>query len=420
MWYAVALSLLGLGVDVEAVTLSGERAAGSLSAVTADGLVLRTDNGEARVAANELLTIKHVPPPGSENQEKPRVWIELIDDSKLFGLSYTSANGTAKFTLLGGETLDIPTRSIRSVRFQEQDSEMARQFQLAKQWREILSSEPHGDLIIIRKVNESEAEDGEGEVKVRMSLALDQLEGVLGDISAEKVAFEYENQQIPVARTKVEGIRYFHPAGRELPDPLCRCDDVYGNQWNLKSVTLVGDKLQLVSVSGVKADLQLTHWRELDYSAGKVAYLSDLEPEKMEWTNYFGTTAASPNLAKLFAPRRDRDFEGHKLSLAGREYEKGLALHSKTLVEYRLQGKYSKFLALAGIDDGVRPAGDLSLVVMLDGKRLGEHRLRGNDESPLNLEYDVRGGRKLSLLVDFGEGLDVSDRLHLVNARVTK
>lgn len=413
MWIVLTTALvLAAGPQASVTTLTGDQVVGQLVRAGTEEIALSTAAGERSFAAAEILSLKlkqanNAPP------QKAAVWLELIDGSQLQATECLIAKGIARATLLGGNSIDLPTRSLQTVRLQDHESDVARQGRLARQWQDIIAAPATADVIVIRKLSTGEDNDAP------MTAVLDTLEGVLGDVSEEKVQFTYDEQTIPVDRAKVEGFVYFHPAGRELPSPLCRIDDNAGNRWNVKSLTLAGETLQFVSTAGVKAELPVARITGFDYSAGKILFLSDVEPETSEWTNAYGDNSATASLARLFAPRRDQSFGGEPLTLDGQSYEKGLALHSKTVLEYRLLGKFSKFLALAGIDDKVRPAGDVLLVVALDGKPLGEHRIRGKDAA-VPLEYDIRGGRKLTITVDFGGALDVADRLHLVNARVTK
>jgi hypothetical protein len=50
---------------------------------------------------------------------------------------------------------------------------------------------------------------------------------------------------------------------------------------------------------------------------------------------------------------------------------------------------------------------------------LWEGDVRGTDPAQ-QLELDVAGVRRLEILADYGEGLDVGDRLDLAEAQVTK
>jgi len=403
---------LTAGPEVQLSTLAGEQVAGTLAGLTSDGATIATASGERKFAATELLAVHPAAAPSKE-ASPASVWIELIDGTTLLGTQYQVAKGVASVTLVSGERVDIPTRSLQSVQLQSHDTEQAKASQLARQWQEISTAKHSGDVLVVRKLRG-------GDDETMQAASLDLLEGVLGDVTNEKVHFTFEDQTIPVDRAKVEGVLYFHPTGRELPSPVCRVADAAGSTWNVKSLTLSDATLQLVSTSGVKFDLPLARLKALDYSLGKIVFLSDLEPETAEWSNAFGPSAALASLTKLFAPRRNTSFDGQPLVIAGQSYDKGLAIHSRTLLEYRLQGKFNKFFALAAIDDAVRPAGNVRLVISLDGKPLGEHTITGKDAAATNLQYDIREGRKLSILVDFGDGLDVADRLHLVNARVTK
>jgi len=73
----------------------------------------------------------------------------------------------------------------------------------------------------------------------------------------------------------------------------------------------------------------------------------------------------------LFQPRVDRALFGGPLQLPreanGRAtpawpYAKGLAIHSRTKIVYRLPREFRSFSAIAGIDSRVRPAGNVRLV----------------------------------------------------------
>lgn len=415
MWTLVITSLaLAAAPQVEARTLAGHKEAGTLTSLSADGVTLEREGNSVTLAARDLLSIKPVQAPTAASADKPSVWIELIDGSQLQAKRYTVARSVASAALVGGEAVEIPTRSIRHVRLQSHESPLAQQSQLPRQWQEITGGQPTGDVIVIRKLST----DGDDEPT---SAALDQLEGIVEEITDDKVHFTFDDQKIPVDRGKVEGVIYFHPSGRELPQPLCRVDDVAGSAWNVKSLALSLDDglLQLTSVAGVKALLPLDRLKAIDYSSGKIVYLSDLEPETSQWSSPFGKTAAQANLARLFAPRRDMAFDGGPIVIGGQSHEKGLAVRSRTLLEYRLAGKFNKLLAVAALDDSVGLRGHVKLVVSLDGKVLGEHQIAAGAE-PAELNYDIRGGRKLSILVDVGQGLDIGDRLYLGSARVTQ
>jgi hypothetical protein len=94
-------------------------------------------------------------------------------------------------------------------------------------------------------------------------------------------------------------------------------------------------------------------------------------------------------------------------------------MHSRTELVYRLPGKFGTFRALAGIDDRVRPGGDVRLVIYGDGRLLLDKQITGRDE-PVPLTVDISGVARLKIVADFGGDLDVSDHLDLCEPRVFK
>jgi hypothetical protein len=301
--------------------------------------------------------------------------------------------------LADGSEADLPTRAIRWVRFQPPGETSEK---LAKQWSEMLDSKPTGDLMVVRKKG-----------------SLDYFEGKLGDVGEEAAKFTSDDDVLNVPRLKIEGLVYFHAKEDELPEATCKAVDVYGTSLFAQEVTLVEGRLKISTSAGLALAWPLEVVSMLDYSAGKIQYLSDLEPDSVRYVPFFGLPKELPSLAQYYAPRRDIGFDQTPLRLDGAKYAKGLALASRTVIVYRLPGKFRVFKATAGIDDSVRPGGNVRVEIKGDGKMLWEAAVKGTDKST-PLELDVTGVKRLEIVVDFGEDMDVADRLDLCEARVTK
>ena len=181
----------------------------------------------------------------------------------------------------------------------------------------------------------------------------------------------------------------------------------------------LADAFQWTTTGGVQVSLPLEQVVDIDFSGGKIAYLSDLEPEGVRWAPSFGIQKSLPALEAFFAPRQDRSFDSTPLQLGGIQYPKGLAVHSRTELTYRMPGGFRWFRAVAGIDDSVRPNGKVRLAVHGDGKVLLDEVIAGN-EPPKPLDLDVAGVRRLVILVDFADVVGAGDYLLLCNARITK
>ncbi len=76
-------------------------------------------------------------------------------------------------------------------------------------------------------------------------------------------------------------------------------------------------------------------------------------------------------------------------------------------------------LATVGIDDRVRPRGNVRLEIEGDGRPLLDAPVTGADP-PRPVDLDLTGVGRLTILVDYGEDMDVADHLDLCDARIVK
>lgn len=374
-------------------TTAGETLSGTLLELSAERIAVETAEGRKEIGADELAGLKPLAAPRGPEQQ-PAVWIELIDGSTLPAASYAVKEGQAEIETIGHGQATLPTSAVASVRFKEQDSG------LAAQWAEIRKADRAGDLIVIRKKE-----------------SLDYQGGVAGDVSDEKVQFMIDGESLSVKRSRVEGVFYFHPAGKTLPDSVFRLADAAGARLEVAKAELAGGALQLSTPAGLKLSVELPGIGAVD---GKVQYLSDLEPEAVEWTPYFGEAGQPASLKEFYRPRWNQSLSGGALSLGGVEYGKGISMVSGSEVSYRLpEGRYSKLKAVAGIDDAVRPGGNARLLVLGDDKLLFEGTVTGRD-APIPVEVDLTGVRRLKLKVEFGGEQEVLDHVDFCDARILK
>jgi hypothetical protein len=327
---------------------------------------------------------------GAKPAQESKVWIELIDGSTLTGLAYAVRSGKAEVATAGGK-VEIATRDIATVRLQ------ALEEGIKDQWARVLAAKRSGDLLVTRKAD-----------------AIDYHEGALKNVTDDVVEFDLDGELVPVKRTKAFGLVYHHRAERQLPAGICIITDITGAKWTAQSFELAGDKLKWTTPAGVEVTRAATEV-QVDFCH----FLSDLKPESVKWTPYIGAEKDVPSAVQFFAPRQDRNQDGKQLQLQGKPYAKGLWMHTRTEMVYRLPGKFSRLKAVAGIDDGVRPKGHVRLVIRGDDKVLMEEQITGNDP-PKNVDVDITGVRRLTIFADWGGALDVSDHLDLCNARIIK
>ncbi len=375
--------------------LDGAAMAGGLSELGLQGIKLTTERGPVALEIGKLAGISPKGVPEGAGSA-PAVWLELVDGSSPVGSAYTATEGRARLTLPGGEPLDLPTQDVRWVRFQAPSGAAP------AQWSRILGMDLKSDLLAVKTA------DG-----------IDYHKGLLRDVTAEAVKFELDGELLPIQRSKVYGLAYYHPAGRELPQALGAIVETSGATWSMRTIQLAGERIEWTTPTGLKLSRGPAAIKRIDFSKGKIAYLSDLEPESVAWTPYVHFGKDFPARTESAAPRRDRSRDAGPLVLDGKSYRKGLGLSSRTLVVYRLPERFSRFVATVGIDDRVRPLGHVRLVIRGDDKTLLDTAVAGTEPAqPVNL--DLAGVRRLSILVDFGEDLDVADHLDLGDAKLVK
>jgi len=377
----------------EVQLLDGQPVSGSIAAMDDDKVTIETTDGPVVVDVGKLLRIVAAPP-GKVLATETAVWVDLVDGSSVVGSDYSATEGRARITFADKQYAELSVERVAAVRFQTQT------VTVAAEWSRILDMNNDSDVLVVRK----------GE-------AINYHGGLLGDVDRTTVQFNLDGDVLPVKRGKVLGVIYYHRDNVFLPQSVCSVSDTGGSRWVVSSLALSGDMMKLTTPAGLTVSRPLRQISQIDFSSGKVTYLSDLKPESVNWSPYFGNTDKLPALRKFFAPREDSSLASGKLRLGGKVYDKGLALHSRCELVYRLPARFSRFKATAGIDDSVRPHGNVRLVISGDDRTLLETTIDGTDP-PKPIDLDVSGVRRLTILVDFGQRLDVADHLDLCEARI--
>lgn len=218
-------------------------------------------------------------------------------------------------------------------------------------------------------------------------------------------------------------------------------------------------RLHVKTTCGVALELPVEELVSADYSFGKLVYLSDLKPLSVQWTPRVGLPAAATMIRHYGEPRNNAPFGRPDSGLPGLEwsdskqadpglagngiavenspltlrwqsahgvgndelkaYAKGLAIRSRTKLVYRLPKGMRIFHAIAGIDPATSSQGNVTLKLAGDRGGFWEGAIDGNHR-PVRIDLDLQDSRQLTILVDYGKNLDWGDRLHLVDARVTR
>jgi NPCBM/NEW2 domain len=400
-----------------ATRLDGMAIVGELRSWDETRVVMTAGGAEQTILLNDLLSLRWASMrPGDEPSATfDSAEMELIDGSRIpideFQSTATQATvGLAPWRTSLEKTLQLARKQLVAVRLQPLSASAA------QQWGEIRDIHFTSDVLVLLK---------------RKGQSLDYVEGVLGDVSAEKIEFKLEGESLRIDRAKVAGLIFYRAKDRADGEPRCVVRGNSGLQAVVSKAQLVNGIVELTTVNGVALDWPLQDIYLADYSAGKLVYLSDIEPVTEQWTPLVGLPAGATLAAEYGRPRSDRSAYGGPLTLRLEDstsrsaaeqtgtFNKGLALRSRTELVFRLPSSFGRFTTIAGIDPSTSTSGNVRLEIHGDDRLLFEDAI-GGGEPPRSIDLDISGVKRLKLIVDYGSNLDSGDWLNLCDARIVK
>jgi len=355
-------------------------------------IAVNYEDGQA--ANTQAKAAEHTVPKLAVDPKAPSVppldaWVYLTGDEKLFGKLETIGQETLRLTTPWQDHLDIPLSRIAGVQLGLLEPKETRD-SFAKR----LKTRGSEDLLL--------AQTKKGEVIA--------ISGVVEQTENGRLHFRYQGRSRTLLLEQVEGLilaaRPDSPQADELRPTFTLADGiVVSGQW--KDLDASVWKLQTAWGQDVK--LPAAEIQDVRFHGGKMTYLSDLNPSKVEEAPFFG---------HRLGWRRDLSLLGEPLKMNGRTYERGLAVHSRCILTFDLNGRYSRFETVVGFDEAARAAGRVDCRVFADGKELYANRDLRADGSPVKLVLPVAGAEQLRLQVDFGADQDTGDRVIWANARL--
>ncbi|MFW5817184.1 MAG: NPCBM/NEW2 domain-containing protein [Planctomycetota bacterium] len=234
--------------------------------------------------------------------------------------------------------------------------------------------------------------------------------GVLKSIKDGKITFRFNDADRQIGLGKVTLIRIAKMT-RKSPSPAGILVGKGGTRVAFTDIRMDANSVKLTPVNTTARTIDRKLVAKLEFISDSVKDLTQLKPAKVTEHGFFGTS---------FPYKKNLSVGGRPLRMNKTTYRRGLGLHSFCELTYEIDGSYKTFVAIAGIDDEVRPHGDAQLIVLGDGKKLAEYRITGRDK-PTTVRVKIDGVKKLTLRVDFGQDkLGVSDHVNLGAPRLIK
>lgn len=342
----------------------------------------RVRNGNAAAPAGAAAAAAHASKPGGDWQ------IDLQGEDKWTGMVKSWSQKNIQFALDASpeSVIDVPVEQVREV--------WKGPANLVRQARALKIKAATEDVAFIEK-------DGQ----------MHDVKGLVVGIEGGELIFRFNGEDRKINLGRLVGVELaaqeahlaqtFHQAV-ELAG-----GDVISGQWK----QLNDGKIELQTPWGKSIQVPMEQVASIANRNGKVVFLSDLTPSKVEQTPYFD---------RVFPYRNDLSLDGGAIHLADGYFEKGVSMHSRSVLEYPTNGQFEQFKAHVGFEQPEGAMGQCAIRLVGDGRVLYQDADARGTNKPADVNVDVKGVNRLTLEVDFGEGQDVGDRVAWANARLLR
>jgi len=374
-------------VEVNVTRIDGTTIEGRwLGYSTEAGMTIAVPTGSEHVAIDDVMSVMFAgaadnaasADAGAE-QPSSTATLYLADGGQLPGAFLGGTGETVRARTALGPSLDLPLAGLAGLRLVGPQAFAKAESLFQSALRDRL---PGQDVLVTREADEPKV-----------------LRGRLESIDADSGSITLGNQTRTFRMDRIYGLVFATGVSRVDPLPV-RFEFRDGSVFSGRLAA--GDENAITVANAFSASLTvpLVKLSRLDVLSPRVVYLSDVEPTSVQ---------VEGRVHRPWEVSRDHGLMGQPLVLDGRTYAKGIACHSRSELSYDLSEPFVAFVAHLGIDDHVRPRGSVVFRVLGDSKELFSSGLvTGRDASRL-VRVGIEGVRTLTLVVDYGDELDVAD-----------
>jgi hypothetical protein len=374
-------------IDLELVRIDGRAFQGRLSAL-APNVVLDTASESVSLAWSDVLGLRplNLAVPAQPERPPAPVRLELADGSSFYCDVTAATQRDFSVRLPGGQTCTVEFAAVRAIHGSAATDASRRALAEAA-----ADAQAATDVAIVAK--------GQEVVVLR---------GSMRGVTAEHVLFAWNAREVPIPWARLAGVILARPTPRGASALVTlHTGEVFAGR------VAGGDENEIELQSAVFRDLKLG-WDQIariDCRSERVRFVSDLKPLRYEF---------EPMFDRKWPYAFDATPQGRPITLGGRPFGKGVVMHSRAQLWFRLDREYQQFAALAGVLDEVGARGAVTLRVLGDGRLLWEQRGVRGGQTPREVLVRVAGVEELVLQVDFDEDLDLGDHAAWAFARLIK
>lgn len=380
-------------VDVTLITIDGTQASGDWLGASEDGYIqIKTGEQTIKFPMYDVARVRfdHVKKVDASHKDE-KVIFHLADGGRLIGLFVGGGEESVLCDSVLGEKLSLPFDRLAGIQLVDRQN-FSRAYEL---FVEALSERlPGKDTLITRSDDDAKS-----------------LRGRLTRVDPVQCSFMLGDHTRNVQTEKLFGL-VFATGVSNLQNDRLRISLADGSNMTGQCVRADQDNIVLNLSIGKTLEIPIKHLASLDYNSERVVYIGDID---------YAEYQSRGRLHRSWPVRLNQNVAGGKISIGGQSFTKGIGCHSYSEIKYNLDGKYESFVSTIGIDDVVRPRGCVVFRVLGDDQKVlyESDLLRGTD-APRNIIVDVQRQKEMTLVVDFGDELDLSDYSDWAAARLIK
>ena len=351
----------------------------------ADGSTYTQPTPAATAPSTAVAQAAPVVKPTSQPAVTPLVQMTLTDGDVLHARLLSWAEQKLSLKLTAGPSLEVPSSAITQIWFGTDD---------LRAKAKALTIEPGPeDVALVARENDVIA-----------------VKGLVLGIEADSLQFRYGEEDRKIVLTKLVGVllRSNNPAPLSGFHQLVHIDS--GDQFSGTLSGIDHDAL-LLATPAATMKIQISSIASIDFLNGRVSSLCDLAPSKVEETPYFG---------RMMPYQIDKSLTGGPLVTLDGPVARGIAVHSRCVLEYDLSAGFDRFKTRLGFQQPEGQPGRVLAKVLGDGKVLFQNLDVRGDQPGIDIDLPLTGVKTLTLLIDFGNDQDVGDRVVWASPRLIR